>query len=198
MESQKQSKQVKADRSARAAEAALKLIDKHGLDRLTIAQVARLAKISRPWIYKYIGPSQNELIEFAVDHFGRILSALDQRMNPKTPQEWIVATRFGTVNLLDMAAERPWLVTLYFRYRGTQTVPGRRIDQVETHYLRVFSNEIQTALGFGTKYSLFLASSILAVRMGLAHNWVTSPSSTPAQKEKLLELVEAILMRMVA
>lgn len=198
MDSIRQSKQEKAERSARAAEAALKLIEKHGLERLTIAQVARLAKISRPWIYKYIGPSQNELIEFAVDHFGRILSAMDERLNPKNPQEWIAATRFGTVNLLDMAAERPWLVTLYFRYRGTQTVPGKRIDQVEGQYLRIFATEIQTALGFGAKYSHFLASSILAVRMGLAHQWVTSSSSTPATKAKLLELVEAILIRMVA
>jgi len=187
----------KADRSERAAEAALILIEKFGLKRLTIAQVARLSKVSRPWIYKYIGSSQRDLIDFAVDHFGRLMADLDRRSDPKSPNQWISSALSGTRHIFEVASARPWLVSLYFRYRGTSTVPGKRIAILEAEYLRVFARETKESLGFSERYSLFLAQSITAVRMGLAHQWVSSPKQDSAQLEKLLELVEAVLIRMV-
>jgi len=187
----------KAERFERVAEVALKLIEKHGLERLTIAQVARTAKVSRSWIYKYVGSSQTDLVQFAVDHFGRILASIDRRDNPKDPKAWIESALSGTVDLFNRASSHPWLVILYFRYRGTPTVPGRRIDQIEKQYVRVFAQEVQEALGFGANYAAFLATSIMAVRMGLVHQWVTTPQRDLIQQAKLLELVEVVLMKMV-
>lgn len=187
----------KAQKAERVAEAALKLIDKVGLGRLTVAQVARTSKISRPWIYKYVGSSQDELIDFAVAHFGRVMSAMDGRSNPSSGEEWVAATLRGTGAFLDLVEKRPWLVSIYFRYRGTDTVPGRRIDRLEDEYLRIFSSEIQKSMGLGLKYAHFLSSSIMAVRLGLAHQWVTTPKRDAIHREKLLQLVEAVLRRMV-
>ena len=153
--------------------------------------------MSRSWIYKYVGPSQDELIEFAIGHFGTIMSQLDQRDNPKTPKEWIASTLSGTKSLFDLADGRPWLVNLYFRYRGTPSVPGKRIEQLEKQYVRVFAQETTAAFGFSETYATFLAKSLMAVRMGLAHQWVTSSNREPAFQAKLLELVEVVLLKMV-
>ena len=40
------------------------------------ASVACSAKVSRSWLYKYIGKSKNDLLEFAVDYFGKIFAEL--------------------------------------------------------------------------------------------------------------------------
>lgn len=192
------SAEPKADKAARVAEAVLKLVAQGGVESVRYSKLARAAGVSRAWIYKF-APKRDELLLFAVDHFGRIFTSLDEP-HPRflSREDWLDASARRFARLLADAERRPMVVQLYFRFRGTPTLAGKRIAEVE----RLEGHREGQALGelFGIpKEKVELASELIGgMRMGLAHAWSCGVLSQLTSSEALTATFRQVVDRMLA
>lgn len=161
----------KTDKLIRLAEAVLRLIDAHGMKGVTTTNLSRAAKVTRPWIYKYIGRSKDDLIRFAVDHFGRSVAEMDRPMKFSSRAEWIQASVDHVAHVLKSTSRYPWFTSLYFKYRGTPTLLGSRIADVESAYFQKQAAEMSATLKTPTERAYLVAEVLTAFRMGLMHSW---------------------------
>lgn len=182
----------------RVAENVLKILSTHGESGLQIARISRATKISRPWIYKYIGKNQQDLVAHAVERFSNILGTLDKVPHTRGKKEWSQSRLKNTRHFLIMTRNYPYIVPLYYKYRGSPTFYGELISVYEKKYFAKFCEETQRALGVSQRQALFFAQTFSAIRFGLAHQFQTSTNPTEEQMQRLLKLIEAILERMIA
>ncbi len=97
---------IKLTKMTRVAQKTLFLCERNGVEAVTISRVATLAKVSRPWIYKYIGGTKNKVLNFAFNHFGNEFALLDSRPAPKNPQEWLESINAGFDHLLEIGKKK--------------------------------------------------------------------------------------------
>ena len=116
------------------AEKILILLAQQGTQAVTHAKLARAAKVSRPWLYKYIGSSKNDLLEFAVAFFGRIYAELDCSISVRTPKQWVEEQMRGFNQQMDDSTKYPWILAIYFRFSGQRDIVGRAIAVIEKKY----------------------------------------------------------------
>ncbi|MCA9755344.1 MAG: TetR/AcrR family transcriptional regulator [Candidatus Eisenbacteria bacterium] len=161
----------KSEKVEAVAEWTLRIIDAHGLDGVSIARVARAASVSRPWMYKYVGRGKEELIEVAVRRFGMLISGLDRRPRLDSRENWVHDTMANTQRLFLNSRERPWMLRLYYRFKGTHTVLGEVIADLESRYLGAHTREIAEVWGMPEEESRILAESLMAARLGMAHRY---------------------------
>jgi AcrR family transcriptional regulator len=183
----------KALKMAKAAEACLRLIAAQGLGAVSFARVAREAGLTRPWLYKYVGRSKKSLMEHAVDHFGNILVLLEERPNPKSSAEWSEINRQLTGRLLDLASAHPSVFHVYYRYRGSPNAIGERIARIEAFYFERITGELGRALGMTGARARELGQTLMAVRMGLVHQWLSSAKQDKVVRARILSFDYEIL-----
>lgn len=176
----------------RVAEATLKLIAAEGLGSVSPSRIARTAKVSRAWIYKYFGSSRLELVRFAAEHFGRVFASLDRPEIDLTSEAYLRAVDEGMPMLLKMAEDYPWIVSLYFTYRGTENPIGEAIVRVESLYIAKSAREIGRCLGAAPARARELAEDRILLDISIAHRWVTLPkASRPAHRKRLTQMTSA-------
>jgi len=188
----------KTDKMERVASATLQLILEQGLSELTFSKLSRKAGVSRPWLYEYIGATKESLVEYAVDHFGKQYARLDNRPRASSAKEWLPQVLLRTDELLDDSLAYPWVIPLYYRYRGTVNPLGKRIKLLEERYLKSMTEEIKQALQVRNETARVLAETLMAVRLGLAYHWVFSDFRKHSRKEDLLAIVHSVLKRMLS
>jgi AcrR family transcriptional regulator len=164
-------KDEKSDKVVRLAEAVLKLVAQSGTDGLTVTRLSRAAGVSRSWIYKY-GGTQEELLAFTTDHFGKIFTSLERssgQVSTEAEGRRLTTENFGT--LLEHTARQPLVVLLYFRFRGTPTPIGKRIDRIEELQATQEVAQLQVLYKISQAQARRAAELIGSTRMGLAHAW---------------------------
>src|SRR5262245_48455183 len=112
----------------------MEIIERDGLLGVNHSEVARRSKISRAWLYEYIGRDKNSLIEFAAEEFGAHISGAADPL-PTTRAELDAALAEGIDFLFDAVEMNPTIVKVYFRFRGTANPIGRMIQKYEKHWL---------------------------------------------------------------
>ncbi|MCK5882167.1 MAG: TetR/AcrR family transcriptional regulator [Bacteriovoracaceae bacterium] len=158
----------KEEKYHRVYEECLKLIHENGLRSVNHSSVARKAHVSRPWIYKYMGDSKEELIKSAVKYFGTEFTRFSLRKIEITgPKAMLRALWEGTWNNLEFASEYPFIIALYVRFAGSDNVLGQTIDELETLYLRRLKSKFNQVLG-NEKLAEEAAKIVKAVRIGAA------------------------------
>lgn len=167
---------MKHQKMTLVAHRVLFLCERGGTDTITMSRVARIAEVSRPWLYKYIGQTKEDLVSFAFDHFGNEFALLNSRPNPQNFEEWLDSLRFGFDHLLQIGKKNPWALSLYFRFKGQSGIVGDKIREIETQFIKKSSEEIIKALGFSKKQALEKARLINSVRLALAHDVLTNPN----------------------
>jgi AcrR family transcriptional regulator len=172
----------------RVGRVALELIDRHGLEAVQFARVARAAKVSRPWLYEYIGKTRESLVKFAVESYGKWLAELEVPSHPPNAKEWVSDRMSGISTLLDNALGFPALIRLYFNFRGTPNIMGRAIAEIEHYYLDLSTRRIRTALKVSSQQARFIARINLAIDMGLAYEWIHNPGD----KKELIKLARIV------
>lgn len=166
----------KQDKMSLLAEKTLQLVDLHGLDAVTFTRVSQLTNISRPWIYKYIGNKKEDLLEFAINHFGRIFAALEGRAIPLNENDWLNSINFRFEHLLNISDQYPWAISIFMHYRGTNTPLGKRIEQIEDEHRRVSVLEMKLSLKLSEPEIYNCIDAMRALRMGLIHHYCTDKS----------------------
>jgi AcrR family transcriptional regulator len=164
----------------------LYILERYGHDAVTFSRVAASTKISRPWIYKYIGKTKEDLMNFAVDHFGKKFALIYSRPQPQDIEQWNKMTVAGFERILNETQKNPWIIIIYFQFRGSTTPLGIRIAHLENLFLKENSKEIQSALNLDSKKAKKFTKYLLAIRMGLVHNWITN-NSTQDEKIEIIE-----------
>ena len=165
----------KAEKIECVAEWTLRIIDVHGLESLSFARVARAARVSRPWLYKYIGRSKDELVEVAARRYGNLVAGADRRPSLGSREEWIHDTMSNTQRLFVHTRERPWMLRIYYQYKGTNTTLGHVILDLETRYLDTHTREISHVWDMPEDEARIFAESLMAARLGMAHRYQNRP-----------------------
>lgn len=193
------SAQGKADKGAKqraVAVAILDCIERDGLLGVTHSKVARKSRVSRAWIYEYVGKEKESLTEYAAEFLALEFSRVSLREFPVTKSELEIRLRDGIDFLLNSVALSPVVIQLYFRYRGTRNPIGRTIKKYEDLWLHSASKTLTDVLGFPPDQALKVADFVLSMRMGLAHHIMTSeyPDLAQGQAKDLLNQIHKMLL----
>jgi len=138
--------ETKEAKMIQAAECALQIFAQEGLENLSFTKVSQRCKISRAWLYKYIGQSPRHLLDFAVDHFGKAFTVLEQRPPVLHQQSLVNNIHAGVQRVFDYAEKSPWIIRIYYRYAGTNTALGERIQNIESAYAKVVTAEAKKSI----------------------------------------------------
>jgi AcrR family transcriptional regulator len=167
------------------------LLNTVGPNKITLSQVAKKAKVSRAWIYKYIGAENEDLIRFAIEHIGREVTQKDLNEVVNSKEELVQSITRGIGRMFQNTAEYPWLIPVYYKYRGTDTAPGKLIDAVEQAYVNRQAQQIKKHFNSYSAEQAMIASEILtATRMGLAFTWQRGELNKKASKDQVLASLE--------
>lgn len=175
------------------SKAILEVIEKEGIAGLTHSKVARNAKVSRPWIYEYIGKEKNSLAEYAAEilseHFAR--AKLASKDLPQTKESLLERLKDGVEFMLQEAEANPTVVKLYYRYRGSPNTLGKVIDKHERLWSKTAAKLLEDIYGLSKERSLQIVEFALTLRMGYAHKVITS-KNRKAAKVATLHTFDAI------
>jgi hypothetical protein len=186
----------------RVAEATLKIIFETGKTQVSISKLSVEAKVSRPWIYKYLGGSHKALIEHAIDYYGALYARLDHDMRVSDPKEWVELIVQRTRRMWAEAGHWKWLVPIYFRFRGSKTLLGQAIDKIEGRYQVKLAQSMRSSFGISNEMANLYAEMLTLFRMGLAHRFSLDDRPSPELVESyvasfrpMLEALEAHFKR---
>lgn len=185
----------KEERRARVAEAVAKIVSLHGVEALNFSRTARTAKVSRAWLYKYLGANRSDLVHLAVDHFAMVFSRRSEKTSVDNLQVWIRLQIEDFDEFLSNVQQYPWAMSVYMRYKGSDTIFGERIREMERRFFKKSSEELRHALPMDAKKSLWTAEMLTAAKVGLAHHWSTSTDQRESRRMEMLMAFHAILIK---
>lgn len=187
----------KSEKYFAASRAILEIIEREGPHKLSHAQISRLSKVSRAWIYEYMGKNKEDLINIASEVFASYFTLNNKTVEPNTPEEFMVLLKQGQDIAFQKAQSEPILLKLYFRFRGTATPIGSAIKKYEKHWIDFISKCLIRAESIEPKKALATTRAILVLRLGFLHRIATS--STPANEvldaNESMELIHKQLLK---
>lgn len=175
--------------------AVLEVIEKDGLLGVTHSKVARKSKVSRAWIYEYIGKEKRALTEFAADVFASHFARVKITDLPKTKSELEDRLKEGIDFLFASVELSPVIIKLYFRFRGTANPLGHVIEKYERQWLDGASKTLVKVLDLPAEQAATLAELILTLRMGFAHRFATSaePDEFRERAKQMFNFIHSLL-----
>ncbi|MGE0631421.1 MAG: TetR/AcrR family transcriptional regulator [Pseudobdellovibrionaceae bacterium] len=177
----------KSDKVERVSNAIVNIMYLKGIEKLTLSQVARSAHVSRAWIYEYIGATREELIELAAKHLGEAMILFKMPRSSADQLSWLEnEIQRLDCNLKNIEAYEK-VFPIYFRYRGTSTALGDKIEEVETLYHGECVKELENIFGLSKEQASTVSMTIGNTKLGLMHRWLTISKKEDSQKTKILE-----------
>ena len=193
------SKNTKEGKQLAVSIAVLEVVEKEGLLGVTHSKVARKSKVSRAWLYEYIGKEKSALIEFAAEVFAGHFARAKLTDFPKSREELERHLKEGIDFLFDSVELSPVIIKLYFRFRGTDNPIGQVIQKYESQWLKAASKTAINVLGMPAEHTDLLAELVLTLRLGFAHRFATSaqPEKTRARAKMTLDFIYSLLANAV-
>jgi hypothetical protein len=162
--------------------AILKHILEKGFTDLNVSRVAKTSKVSRAWIYQYLGANKEDLLKAASVHLSQYFSRSEYTL-PKTRAEFISQIYDGNEFVFQVAQKEPMFVQAYFKFKGMDNSLGLVVSEYENLWKKSYRGSFMGFFGFTkAKASLYL-NQILILRMGYAHLIVVSKDKTQAYNE---------------
>ncbi len=188
------SRNTKEDKQVAVSAAILEVVERDGLLGVTHSKVAHRSKVSRAWIYEYVGKEKSALIEFAADVFAGHIARVKLTTFPKTKAELGKQLREGVDFLFDSVELNPVVIKLYFRFRGTPNPIGKVILKYEKQWLTGASKTAAEILHLPADQAVLIAELVLTLRLGFAHRIATSvdPADARKQAQKTFDLIHSI------
>ena len=180
----------KDERYHRVALAVVAILLHRRPQEVTVSAVARSAKVSRPWIYKYFGQETDSLIAFTVKYFGEAFNELDEApIAHDTIEDWRQYLVERTNKALDDVESAPWLMLLYFRYRHDGGAIGLAMREIEQLHLDRFVASVPPELKRrrGVRRLTRFAHAFSATRNGVYFRWVDPDERGAWNREELIE-----------
>jgi len=179
---------MKSEKFSQVSEQTLKIILLHGLAGVTFSRVAQAARVSRSWLYKYVGKKPEDLISAATLHFGSLAARLGERTPAHDRATYLEHLAWAVERLCGLAVEHPWFIPLYHRYKGTPTPMGDMIRQVELTLIRERTEDIQRCIPSPRTAPASLAELIVSIDIALAFRWQHTEPRSPQRMDELKEL----------
>lgn len=167
-------KRDKAKKFQDVSLAIFRILLQGGPQNVTHTSVARLSKVSRPWIYKYIGKDPDDLIAFCLDTIGKAFAKMEGVTRQASAAEFRESLKQGTWRMLSDAALEPALLLIYYRYAGTQNPIGEKVRELEDLYLRTVEARLRKFMGLSEREARAASETLQGLRMGLAHRSATT------------------------
>ena len=177
----------KSEKMHQVAASIFSILINFNLEDLNFARVARLSKVSRPWLYKYIGKNKSDLMKFAIEYLGKYVTNQDISEKVETRSQFVESVLQGMERMFAISEKYPFFIPVYFKYKGTNTPPGNAIHDVEQAYIKRQSLLLQKIYpSFDTRKAEFSAEMMTSFRMVLAFNWQRGELSKKASKAEVL------------
>lgn len=188
----------KQEKLARVAKSIMGIVVRFGMDSLTPSRLARAAGVSRPWVYKYIGGSKEALSNFAVDHFGQLLTQLDSGSKPPSVDFFESDEIRRLENALELIDDNPEVIQIYFRFKGSPSIMGTAIDKIEDQYRMAKVHQLKETFQLSDKEALVYTEILKTLKMGLCHQWLTGPLRGQISREEYVSIVSKSFNRYFA
>ncbi len=153
------------------AKAIFAILIRGGVENLSHTRVAKISKVSRAWIYKYIGKNSDQLVAYSLDAIGKEFAKIDSLLDQKNSEDVRRSIFRGTFRMLADSAENPAMMALYYRYVGTANPIGRKIAELEELYMSSVRMRLEKFFDLPPKEAMVIAEVLHGLRMGLAHRY---------------------------
>lgn len=176
--------------------AILEIIEKGSFNDLTLSNISRHSKVSRAWIYEYMGKEKQDLIQAASDIFASYFTKLDTFKNVLTIEDFKANLNEGHEQAFLKLKDDPIIIKLYFRFKGTDTPIGTSIQKYEDSWLEFMANNLKTILKFDQKKAINASRIILFMRLGNYHHVASSKNfeiEHPLAVEVLVQAYQCVL-----
>ena len=162
----------KSQKFESVAQAIITLLNQQGINAVSHSKVSRLAKVSRAWLYKYIGGKKSDLVDYATDHFGKIfLSIGGDASKSQTEAQLLEHAVSSSWVLLSTFAEYPEIIILYHKHLGQKTPIGKKIAELEEYQLQDMSRALMKIYKRTKKQARAIAEVMMAIRMGVSYRY---------------------------
>lgn len=192
---------IKSEKLDRVYESVLiQCLKATGQLKISKSDLAKKANVSRAWIYKYCGRTDEELIRKSFEYFAMFFARQGHSLKPIrwTKKIWLDRFVQGFEEMLDDVEKFPWIMPMYYKFKGTNSLIGKMIQDYEQYYTRS-EDAPRMAQVFKLKKepSIYLAEVLLALRMGLTHQWAVDKDKVPRKKKFYIESVRTLAIRAV-
>jgi hypothetical protein len=174
---------MKEQKQAAVSLAILEVIEREGLNGVTHSKIARLSKVSRAWIYEYIGKEKSGLIDYAAEVFSSFFARVKKTDRPNTKEELKKRLIEGTEFVFQAVQENPVIIKLHFRFRGSSTPIGEVIKKYEKYWSDSMTKNFVQILKISPTQASAFSEMILTLRLGSAYRIATSTPSAKVIEE---------------
>lgn len=177
----------------------LKLIHEQGIRAVNHSALSRKANVSRPWIYKYVGDSKDEIIKNAARYFGvQFIDFNTEEVKIDSAKTMLRSLWEGTWNNLTFTQEYPFVMSLYIRYAGTSNVLGRIVDEFDRLYFERLKTKFMQLIKDEDKAEE-AAHLVKAIRMGAALEFgrFSKNKMTQDERKKVYESLNKVLKKIL-
>ena len=172
-----QSPGSKEDKLLRLSKCVLVVLNEGGIEALNPSRLARMASVSRPWIYKMVGAKKADLVGLALDLIGRGFAGIDSAYKANSLKELVEELRGRHERLLSYIQDLPDLIFLYMKFRGSKNPIGDKIHEIEMLHIRQFTDVLTRSCGLPKDEAKRRSEAYLPMRMGVVHKMASNPSS---------------------
>lgn len=149
--------------------AVLELLNsRQGLAGVNHSTLARMSRVSRPWIYKYVGKTKEDVIKRTTEHY--IDELFRHRKLPVINElkELRHFIREDSLSFLQQAQNHPHLIPLIFIYFESTGPIGQIVRESFRQYSKRLGKDIQRFLEISKSDADLISELISMTRIGLA------------------------------
>lgn len=159
--------------------------------KLNVKTLSEAASVSRPWVYKYFGSTEHDIIMTAIDCLAPQITELSSPLDDNsTRKEWARNFLKGLEKTLIESEQYPEFFQFYFMHMIFPSKYSERLKHHEELYLnhRVIP-VIMKAFGFSKVEARSFAEMIFSLRLGLVLNWMNEPQKSKTTRAKVMDTV---------
>ncbi len=160
--------------------------------KLNVSQIASACGVSRAWIYKYFGSTQDEIIEAVIDILAPLILTAGSDEG-SSPGEWSRRLTKGLEESLDEVENYPEIFEFYFRHRIGSSRFQNRIAFHENAYVEnTVRPQLQRAFDLTPTRAREVAETIMTLRLGLIFRWLTTKDRAPETRRRHLTVLKTL------
>lgn len=159
--------------------------------RINIQKLAEKADVSRPWIYKYFGSTEDDIISTAIDCLAPQFTEHGKVSEINTPKDWAKAF-LKTLELALIKVEK--YPEVYQAIYSSMVIPNNFTERIK-HHETIFKEkhvvpQVKKVFGVSNDEARSFADLIQALRFGIMLQWLREDEKTPLKKKKLLREIQ--------
>lgn len=146
-------------------ESILEIIAQKGPQGLSFTVVSRKSGVSRPWLYKYVGKTKDDLLDFAFREYAN-------KIAPKG-KKWVHTKKDIDARLADgfqkLWEMEPQILKIYFQQFSRETDLSRRMMEREKEYSSDMAKALEKVYGVRAPVAELTAEYLTYLRIAIAH-----------------------------